>query len=305
MVSLLVLSGALSPELALVADGRRRGSLTRFCERAATAPTLSGVGGGRSLRRVALLDGLRRLQVGYVTRTHPDGTRAALPEGFGRRLREKRRRLADDVAKQTASAIVRTALEHRAHVVVAEDLSGLGALAGQDPATNRRLRSWRRAHIAMHLKELCELHGLVLATSSPAYASWRDARDNTMGIAAEPVAAAQLRNKHSWARVRLDADVADAAQLRNDAGERARLLAAAVLDVAERLEGVLQSAGDGYVIVPRRVGRWFAPAGVHLGMVLSPHDVEAGRVPSGLRDADSNAAGNTAIRWLWGRVSNR
>ncbi len=187
----------------------------------------------------------------------------------------------------------------------AEDLSGLGALAGQDPATNRRLRSWRRAHIAMHLKELCELHGLVLATSSPAYASWRDARDNTMGIAAEPVAAAQLRNKHSWARVRLDADVADAAQLRNDAGERARLLAAAVLDVAERLEGLLQSAGDGYVIVQRRVGRWFAPAGVHLGMVLSPHDIEAGRVPSGLRDADSNAAGNTAIRWLWGRVSNR
>ena len=305
-VSLLAIGGALSSELALAADGGRRGSLSRFCERAPRTPTLAGVGGGRSLRRVELLDHVRRLRVSYATRTSPDGTRAPLPEGFGRGLGEKRRNLVDDIAKQTASAIVLTALHHRAHVVVAEDLSSLSQ-GGQDPAATRRLRSWRRARVADHLKELCELHGLVLATTNPAYSSWRDARDNAMGIAAEPVAAAQLRRKSSWTRTRLEAEITDAAQLgaEADAGERARLLGAAFLDLSAHLEEVLEAAGEGYVVVPRRVGRWFAPTGVRLAMMLSTDDMVAGRVPPGLRDADANAAGNTAIRWLWGRVAHR
>jgi hypothetical protein len=47
------------------------------------------------------------------------------------------------------------------------------------------------------------------------------------------------------------ADTASEPQVRNDDGERAQLLAPAVLEAAERLEGVLRSEGTGYVIVSR------------------------------------------------------
>jgi len=78
----------------------------------------------------------------------------------------------------------------------------------------------------------------------------------------EPVDVTQLCNKHSLARWPVGplarwpaggslADTAGGAQVRSGTGKRAWLHAAAVLEAAERLEGVLRSDGAGYVIVRR------------------------------------------------------
>jgi IS605 OrfB family transposase len=307
LVELVVFGGTLTPELAVYADGGRSGSLARFVSRAPNPPVLAGVGGGRRPRRVGLFDDVRKLQVAYFTRRHPDGTQAELPEGFGWRLMEKRRKTVTDISKQVASAIVLQAVRNGAHVVVAEDLSSYKTSGANDPDTNRRLRLWTKGQVAMYLEQLCELHGLVYASTNPAWASWRDSRDGRLGYRVEPVAVAQIRAKGSEVRKRFDREVAEAKRIDGDASEHKKVVAAALVDLAERLPGILENAADGaYVVVPRRGGRWFAPADVRVGMLLGPDDVRHdGTVPLGLRQADSNAAGNTAVRWVRGRVSNR
>ncbi|MFZ4505453.1 MAG: IS200/IS605 family accessory protein TnpB-related protein, partial [Microbacteriaceae bacterium] len=143
---------------------------------------LLGVQVGRSPDRFELLDRLTRLQTSYWTRLRPSGGTMTRPEQLGQRLIEKRSNIRDDISKQVASAIVKTALERNCHVVVIEDLDKYRQSDRRDPTQNRTLRIWSKQRVREHVEELCSLHGLVLKAVNPAWTSWHDCRNDKPGF---------------------------------------------------------------------------------------------------------------------------
>lgn len=174
-------------------------------------PTIRKVG-GLSLTRLATLTEFRRkVQVGYFTRLHPDGTNSETKERFGQSALDALEYLREQRVKQLASRIAEAALgvgsENRkhwekgkrpqqriedpcfapCHAVVIEDLTHYRPDETRTRRENRQLMAWSSSKVKKHLSEACQLYGLHLREVSASYTSRQDSRTGAPGVRCQDV----------------------------------------------------------------------------------------------------------------------
>jgi len=176
--------------------------------KAAKDPAIRKVG-GLSLARIATLTEFRRkVQVGFFTRLHPDGTKTEITEQFGQSALDALDRLREQRVKQLASRIAEAALgvgrvprtkggktpkrpsarvDEPCHAIVIEDLTNYRPEETRTRRENRQLMSWSSSKVKKYLSEACQLYGLHLREVSAGYTSRQDSRTGAPGIRCQDV----------------------------------------------------------------------------------------------------------------------
>ena len=257
---------------------------------------------GLGPRRLELLDTTYRLQITYWTRPQPEpptpqpGIQVEqAPDGTyhhtrgdhqHERLKAKRDRFRDQLSKQVASAIVRTAVDQRCDVIALEDLDSYRTSLHRTRADNARLRRWSHQAVDTHVRHLAEVHGLAYRAVNPHGTSQRDAATGQPG---PRVTTAEINHRAGedtlppWWRNLLT-------RARRDPTTPLHAAALATADAIDSTD--LRS--HRYVVLPRAGGPWFAATYPVGGRLL--HPTNTGELP--LPDADVNAAANIAHRAL-------
>lgn len=200
--------------------------------------------GGLSLTRIATIRSLYQVLKAYRMRPEPDDPRKNVPElrddslrNFGRQVLDAMEHMREQRVKQLASRIVEAALgigsedkgkhwqngtkrprcriaEDRfkpCHAIVIENLTNYRPEEVRTRRENRQLMNWSAAKVKKYLSEGCQLHGIHLRESSPAYTSRQDSRTGEPGIRCEEVTLQEfLRSRHWQDRVRRSTDKNDA-----------------------------------------------------------------------------------------------
>src|ERR1035437_7973634 len=113
--------------------------------------------------------------------------------------------------KQTASRIAASALgrgkdlvSHAGppcHAIVVENLTHYRPDEVRTRRENRQLMSWCAARVGEYLRQLCELHGMLVREVPAAYTSWQDSVTGAPGVHAEDVPVKEfLRTGGFWER---------------------------------------------------------------------------------------------------------
>lgn len=211
--------------------------------KAADEPSIRKVG-GLSLTRLATLTEFRRkVQVGFFTRLHPDGTRAETKEQFGQRALDTLEHLREQRVKQLASRIAEAALgigseaskhwnkgkrptqridEPRfapCHAVVIEDLTHYRPEETRTRRENRQLMTWSAAKVKKYLAEACQLYGLHFREVSASYTSRQDSRTGAPGIRCQDVPVDEFMRSPLW-RKQLDQAKKKQAEGKGDARDQ-------------------------------------------------------------------------------------
>jgi len=291
-------------------DGRWKKQLRWFKDcvlprgKHASDPTIRKVG-GLSLPRLATLTEFRRkVQVGFFTRLHPDGTRAETGEKFGQSTLDALEHLREQRVKQLASRIVEAALgigseggkgwdgakrprqrisEPRfapCHAIIIEDLTHYRPEETRTRRENRQLMTWSSSKVKKYLAEACQLHGLHLREVSASYTSRQDSRTGAPGIRCQDVPVNEFMRSPFW---RKQVKQAEAKQAENKGDARERFLCD--LNAMWKDKTVADWEKAGIIRVPLRGGEVFISADP-----ISP-------AAKGLQ-ADLNAAANIGLRAL-------
>ncbi len=176
--------------------------------------------GGLSLTRLATLAEFRRkVQVGFFTRLHPDGTRAELKESFGQSTLDALDRLREQRVKQLASRIVeaalgvgrvktpkkgntpkrpREAVDGACHAIVIESLTHYRPDDLRTRRENRQLMTWSSSKVKKYLAEACQLNGLHLREVPARYTSRQDSRTGAPGIRCQDVPVNEFMQSPFW-----------------------------------------------------------------------------------------------------------
>ena len=190
--------------------------------KAANDPAIRKVG-GLSLTRIATLTEFhRKIQVGFFTRLHPDGTKTETREQFGQSALDAIEHLREQRVKQLASRIVEAALgigsEDRkhfergkrprqrindprfapCHAIVIEDLTHYRTEETRTRRENRQLMTWSSSKVKKYLAEACQLHGLHLREVSASYTSLQDSRTGAPGIRCQDVPVDEFMRSPFW-----------------------------------------------------------------------------------------------------------
>lgn len=267
----------------------------------ASDPTIRKVG-GLSLTRLATLTEFRRkVQVGFFTRLHPDGTRAEIKEHFGQSAMDALEHLREQRVKQLASRVVEAALgigrmrrpvggkdpkrpdvrvDEPCHAVVIEDLTHYRPEETRTRRENRQLMTWSSSKVKKYLAEACQLHGLHLREVSASYTSRQDSRTGAPGIRCQDVPVDEFMRSPFW---RKQVKQAEAKQAEKKGDARERFLCD--LNAKWKYKTVADWETAGVVRVPLNGGEVFVSADP-----LSP-------AARGLQ-ADLNAAANIGLRAL-------
>ncbi len=176
--------------------------------------------GGLSLTRLATLTEFRRkVQVGFFTRLHPDGTRREIKESFGQATLDALDRLREQRVKQLASRIVeaalgigrvktlgnskaprrpREAVDGACHAVVIESLTHYRPDDLRTRRENRMLMTWSSSKVKKYLAEACQLNGLHLREVPAGYTSRQDSRTGAPGIRCQDVPVNEFMQSPLW-----------------------------------------------------------------------------------------------------------
>ncbi|MFZ5866717.1 MAG: type V CRISPR-associated protein Cas12b [Thermodesulfobacteriota bacterium] len=294
---------------------------------AAKKPSIRRVG-GLSLTRLATLTEFRRkVQVGFFTRLHPDGTRHDIKEHFDRRSLATLEHLREQRVKQLASRIVEAALgvgrEHvrptrkkperrcwcgqihnredperpcplkslyqPCHAVVVEYLADYRPKETRTRRENRQLMRWCAGKLNRYLSEACRLSGLYFRQVDKRYTSWQDSRTGAPGYRCQDVPLKEFMQSPLW-RKQVAAAEKKRPRNKNEAGE------GFLSDLNERWKN--KSATEwkraGSVRIPLKSGEIFVSA--------KPCECEDckrsdRKGPAGIQ-ADLNAAANIGLRAL-------
>jgi IS605 OrfB family transposase len=259
--------------------------------------------GGLSLTRIATLAEFRRkVQVGFFTRLHPDGTRAETKERFGQSVLDALDHLREQRVKQLASRIAEAALgigseapKHRdmskrprrrisdprfapCHAVVIEDLTHYRPEETRTRRENRQLMTWASSKVKKYLAEACQLHGSHLREVSAGYTSRQDSRTGAPGIRCQDVPVREFMQSPFW---RKQVNQAEKKQAKGDARE----IFLSNLNAKWKNKSEAEWEKAGAVRVPLKGGEIFVSSDP-----LSP-------AAKGLH-ADLNAAANIGLRAL-------
>ena len=178
--------------------------------------------GGLSLTRIATLTEFRRkVQVGFFTRLHPDGTKAQINEQFGQSTLDAIEHLREQRVKQLASRIAEAALgigrmkrseggkdprrprarvDRPCHAVVIENLTRYRPEETRTRRENRQLMSWSSSKVKKYLAEACQLNGLHLREVQAGYTSRQDSRTGAPGIRCQDVPVKEFMQSPFWRR---------------------------------------------------------------------------------------------------------
>ncbi|GAB4304292.1 MAG: hypothetical protein Fur0034_21120 [Desulfuromonadia bacterium] len=261
--------------------------------------------GGLSLPRLATLTEFRRkVQVGFFTRLHPDGTRAETKEQFGQSALDALEHLREQRVKQLASRIAEAALGIGSeggkgweggkrprqrindprfapcHAIVIEDLTHYRPEETRTRRENRQLMIWSSSKVKKYLAEACQLHGLHLREVPASYTSRQDSRTGAPGIRCQDVPVDEFMRSPFW---RKQVKLAEAKQSENKGDARERFLCD--LNAMWKDKTVADWGKAGAVRVPLSGGEIFVSADSK-----SP-------AAKGLQ-ADLNAAANIGLRAL-------
>ncbi len=261
--------------------------------------------GGLSLTRLATITEFRRkVQVGFFTRLHPDGTRKETKEQFGQRALDALEQLREQRVKQLASRIVEAALGIGSedgkgwegnkrprqrisdprfapcHAIVIEDLTHYRPEETRTRRENRQLMTWSSSKIKKYLSEACQLHGLHLREVSASYTSRQDSRTGAPGIRCQDVSVDEFMRSPFW---RKQIAQAEKKQSEGKGDARERFLCNLNAKWKDKSKADLKKAG--VIRVPLKGGEIFVSA--------DPNSPAA----KGLQ-ADLNAAANIGLRAL-------
>lgn len=179
--------------------------------------------GGLSLIRLATLTEFRRkVQVGFFTRLHPDGTRADAKEQFGQSTLDALEHLREQRVKQLASRIAEAALgigsenaKHwtggkrprqriddprfaPCHAVVIENLTHYRPDETRTRRENRQLMTWSSSKVKKFLAEACQINGLHLREVQASYTSRQDSRTGAPGLRCQDVPIEEFMQSRFW-----------------------------------------------------------------------------------------------------------
>jgi IS605 OrfB family transposase len=187
--------------------------------KAADDPAIRKVGGLSLTRLASLTEFRRKVQVGFFTRLHPDGSKAEIKEGFGQRVLDDLEHLREQRVKQLASRIVEAALgvgrvkrskngkdpkrptsrvDKPCHAIVIEDLTHYRPEETRTRRENRQLMTWSASKVKKYLSEACQLHGLHLREVSASYTSLQDSRTGAPGIRCQDVPIVDFMRSPFW-----------------------------------------------------------------------------------------------------------
>lgn len=258
--------------------------------------------GGLSITRLATLTEFRRkVQVGFFTRLHPDGTRAEIKERFGQSALDSLEHLREQRVKQLASRIAEAALgigrirrpvggkdpkrpnvrvDEPCHAIVIEDLTHYRPEETRTRRENRQLMTWSSSKVKKYLAEACDLHGLYLREVPASYTSRQDSRTGAPAIRCHDVRVKEFMMSPFW---RKQVKQAEAKQAENKGDARERFLCD--LNAKWKDKTVADWEKAGVIRVPLRGGEIF---------------VSASRDSQGAKSlqADLNAAANIGLRAL-------
>ena len=172
--------------------------------------------GGLSLSRIDNIRALYRLQKAHAGRLRVEagGRRAsprAVEDAFAQRTLDMLTRLREARVKQTASRIAASALGlgknfvssagAPCHAIVVENLTHYRPDEVRTRRENRQLMSWCAARTGEYLRQLAELHGLLVREVPAAYTSRQDSVTGAPGVRTEDVpVGAFLRAAGFWER---------------------------------------------------------------------------------------------------------
>jgi hypothetical protein len=172
--------------------------------------------GGLSLWRIENVRALYRLQKAHAGRLRAEaaGRRASpqlVEETFAQRTLKVLAQLREARVKQTASRIAASALglgkdlvSHAGppcHAIVVENLTHYRPDEVRTRRENRQLMSWCAARVGEYLRQLCELHGMLVREVPAAYTSRQDSVTGAPGVRAEDVPVKEfLRGGGFWER---------------------------------------------------------------------------------------------------------
>ncbi|NPV60719.1 MAG: type V CRISPR-associated protein Cas12b [Actinobacteria bacterium] len=261
--------------------------------------------GGLSLTRIATITEFRRkIQVGFYTRLHPDGTRMEISEGFGRKALDDLERLREQRVKQLASRIVEAALGAGSedqtlwngakrprqpindprfspcHAIVIENLAHYRPDETRTRRENRQLMAWSASKVKEHLTNECLLYGIHLREIPANYTSRQDSRTGAPGIRCCDIPVAYFMRSRFWKDEVRHSDERRAA---NKGDTRDDYLCELNAKWANKSPRELEQAGD--IRIPLRGGDIF---------------VSADRTSPSAKgiQADLNAAANIGLRAL-------
>lgn len=270
--------------------------------------------GGLSLTRLAMLTEFRRkVQVGFFTRLHPDGTKTETKEEFGQSTLDTLEHLREQRVKQLASRIIeaalgigrikiskggktprrpRRAVDASCHAVVIESLTHYRPDDLRSRWENRQLMQWSSAKVQKYLEEGCQLYGLHLREVPAKYTSLQCSRTGLPGVRCDDVPVGEFLTAPWWnktisaARKKLEKNGTDS---RNSF----------FVELLDRLKQ-LQTEGKPLpqtVRVPRPGGDLFvaAPPG---NLLRSSEHADLGTRMRRAVQADLNAAANIGLRAL-------
>lgn len=267
----------------------------------ASDPTIRKVGGLSLLRLATLTEFRRKVQVGFFTRLHPDGTKTDTKEQFGQSALDALEHLREQRVKQLASRIAEAALgigrirrplggkdpkrpdvrvDEPCHAIVIEDLTHYRPEETRTRRENRQLMTWSSSKVKKYLAEACQLHGLHLREVSAGYTSRQDSRTGAPGIRCQDVPIKEFMRSPFW---RKQVVQAEKKQAENKGDSRERFLC--YLNAMWKDKVVADWEKAGIVRVPLKGGEIF---------------VSASRDSQGAKSlqADLNAAANIGLRAL-------
>ena len=258
--------------------------------------------GGLSLTRLATLTEFRRkVQVGFLTRLHPDGTKTEIRERFGQSTMDTLDRLREQRVKQLASGIAEAVLgigrvkrskggqdrkhpdaqvDSPCHAVVIEHLTHYRPEESRTRRENRQLMTWSSSKVKKYLAEACHLHGLHLREVPAGHTSRQDSRTGAPGIRCQDVPVKEFMRSPLW---RKQVGQAEKKQTEGKGDSRERFLCA--VNAKWKNEDVASWEKAGVIRVPLKGGDIFVSADRN-----SP-------AAKGLQ-ADLNAAANIGLRAL-------
>lgn len=264
-------------------------------------PGIRHVGGLSLIRLATLTEFRRKVQVGFFTRLHPDGTKPEIKESFGQATLDALDRLREQRVKQLASRIAeaalgigrikiqkegkspkrpRKAVDAPCHAVVIESLTHYRPDDLRTRRENRQLMSWSSSKVKKYLAEACQLNGLHLREVPAGYTSRQDSRTGAPGIRCQDVPVNEFMQVPFWRKQVAQAEKKGAAG-KGDARER--FLVELNAKWKDQTESAWKSAGS--VRVPLKGGELLVSA--------DPRSPAAKGI-----QADLNAAANIGLRAL-------